>query len=235
MKILKSVLLSLRRLFLRPAIPVFLLVLVVGVAGYFFHQYQKTQAEVKRLKQDPQTAALEETKKLISKVGELVTLPEGEAPTVATISDKEKLKDQPFFAKAKNGDKLIIYTQARKAILYDPVANKIVDIVTLSLATASVSPTPASVRIALYNGTNTGGLTKIVEEDLKGKISNVEVVAKEDANKKDYTKTLVIDLSGNQKELAEEIAKVVKGEVADLPEGETKPEAEILIIIGSEF
>lgn len=77
--------------------------------------------------------AEQEAKDLIEKVSKLVVLPQDETPTIATVSDVEKLKDQPFFANAKNGYKVLIYTNAKKAILYDPFENKIVEIAPVNL------------------------------------------------------------------------------------------------------
>ena len=205
---------------------VLILVLVVAPPYYFYNQYQKARQQL----QNSSPSANVEKEKLLAQLSNLIVLPEGEEPTIATISDKEKLKGQPFFAKAKNGDKLIIYTQARKAILYDPVANKVVDMVTLNLAVA----TPAPVRLALYNGTKTLGLAKKAATSLEGKISNFEVVAKENASQ-DYTETLVIDLTGVNQDLADQLAGLLKGKVGTLPEEETKPEADILIILGTDY
>ena len=104
---------------------VFLLALA-GTAFYFYRQYVD-------LKKDPQKAAQEEITKMLKEVGKLMVLPEGETPTVATVTDPERLKDQPFFANAKFGDKVIIYTNAKKAILYDSIANKIVEVAPLNI------------------------------------------------------------------------------------------------------
>ncbi len=65
---------------------------------------------------------------LIERVGKLIVLPQGEEPTVATVSDPEKLKDQVFFANAKVGDKVLIYTKARKAYLYDPEGDILLEV-----------------------------------------------------------------------------------------------------------
>ena len=65
---------------------------------------------------------------IIEVISQLMDLPEGETPTVATVSDKEKLKDQQFFAAAENGDKVLIYSNARKAILYRPSIDRIIEV-----------------------------------------------------------------------------------------------------------
>jgi hypothetical protein len=51
-----------------------------------------------------------------------------EQPTLASVTDKSKLSDQPFFQKAENGDKILIFVQSRKAILYRPSIKKIIDV-----------------------------------------------------------------------------------------------------------
>jgi hypothetical protein len=78
---------------------------------------------------------------IIAKIGMLIELPQGETPTVATVTDPSKLTDQPFFAKAKAGDIVLIYTAAREAYLYDPVQNKLVTVapITTNAATATSS------------------------------------------------------------------------------------------------
>ncbi|HEY4476639.1 MAG TPA: hypothetical protein VJB69_01510 [Candidatus Paceibacterota bacterium] len=91
------------------------------VAGYFYN-------ENSRLRIDPQAAAKSEVQEIVTKVGQLVVLPDGEEPTLATVADPEQLRDQPFFARAKKGDKVLVYNIAKKAILYDPIQNKILEI-----------------------------------------------------------------------------------------------------------
>jgi len=103
-----------------------LIVLSLGAAGYFFWQFTE-------LKSNPQRFIQEETQALINKVSRLIVLPEGETPTIATVSDPEKLKDQPFFAKAKTGDKVLIFSTSQKAILYDPVNDIIVEVAPINI------------------------------------------------------------------------------------------------------
>ena len=107
------------------------LVLLAGI-GWFAYDYSQVRKENERLS-DPQQAAKEATAQLITDVGKLTDLPQGETPTVATVSDVSKLKGQAFFAKAQNGDKVLIYTQAKRAILYRPSTNKVIEIAPVNL------------------------------------------------------------------------------------------------------
>ena len=98
---------------------VVLLLVATGTARYFYKQ-------LNNLKSNPNKVTVGEANAVIEAVGKLVVLPTDEQPTLATVTDPEKLKDQPFFAQAKVGNKVLIYTKAKMAILYDPSINKIV-------------------------------------------------------------------------------------------------------------
>ncbi|OGG03640.1 hypothetical protein A2W14_00670 [Candidatus Gottesmanbacteria bacterium RBG_16_37_8] len=225
----------LKSLRLHPVILALIIILVIGVstlAVYFFIKYRNTQKYVT----NPQLFAVEENNKILEKIGKMMELPD-EMPTIATISDKEKLKDQPFFAKAKNGDKVIIYTTARKAILYDPLSNKILDVAPLTVSSASATPIPevTETKVLLYNGTATVGLTKKYESALKEKIPSAIVVGRENAAKQDYSKTILVDVKGNQTTVAENLAKLLNITTAALPSGETATDSsDFLIILGSD-
>jgi flagellar basal body-associated protein FliL len=104
------------------------IIIAIAVSFYFYIQYQKAQ----KLLQNPTLVASEETRSLIAKVSNLIELPKGEDPIIATVSDINKLKDQPFFANAQNGDKVLIYEKAREAILYRPSINKIIQVAPVS-------------------------------------------------------------------------------------------------------
>lgn len=107
-----------------------IIIIAIAVSFYFYIRYQKAQ----KLLQNPTLVALEETRSLITKVSNLIELPKGEDPTIATVSDINKLKDQPFFANTQNGDKVLIYEKAREAILYRPSINKIIQVAPVSTA-----------------------------------------------------------------------------------------------------
>ena len=102
----------------------FIILLLVAIAGssagiYYYYQYQTLLTR----SNDPNIAA----KDLLAKVGKLIDLPTSEQPTIATVTNPDLIKNQPFFAKAKKGDRVILYPTAKLAILFDETANKIIN------------------------------------------------------------------------------------------------------------
>lgn len=116
---------------------VVLLLAAVGSSVYFYTKYKDSQDKLKH----PEIIAKAETDVLVAKVGQLTALPSGEQPTVATVSDVSKLSKQTFFANAQNGDKVLIYSQAKKAFLFRPSTNKIINIAPLNINTPTTTKT----------------------------------------------------------------------------------------------
>jgi hypothetical protein len=117
-------------------------IIAIVLAGYFFYQ-------LRMVKQNSEVITKQEVEQLMAKVSALIVLPAGEVPTIATVSDPEALKDQPFFTQAKKGDKVLIYAGAKKAILYSVSLNKILDVAPLNIgdktikgASTPVTPDP---------------------------------------------------------------------------------------------
>ncbi|MFA5946464.1 MAG: hypothetical protein WC813_00380 [Patescibacteria group bacterium] len=82
----------------------------------------------------------------LAAVGNLVELPQGVVPTIATVEDPEILKKQGLFPTALKGDMILVYPEEKKAILYRPSTNKVVEISVVSLVQepqAETSPAPA--------------------------------------------------------------------------------------------
>jgi len=129
------------------ALLIIIVIIVLAVAVlpsyYFYSQYKKAQS----LLSSPTTSLNAQTKALVNEVGKLMVLPTGEQPTIATVSDITKLVDQPFFAHAKNGDRVLIYTQAKKAILFRESISKIVEVAPINLGsnTPAAANPPATV------------------------------------------------------------------------------------------
>ena len=116
------------------------LVILALIAGgaWLAYDYSQLKKENDKLS-NPSEAAKVATAQLVAEVGALTNLPSGETPTVATVSDASKLKNQAFFANAQNGDKVLIYTQAKRAILYRPSTGKIIEIAPINLGNSNSS------------------------------------------------------------------------------------------------
>jgi hypothetical protein len=219
-------------------------VLFVALAAvpsvYFYNKYQALSKQVSGGSQP------DDVKALIAKVSRHVLLPEGEIPTVLTVTDKEKSTSKQFFANAKNGDKVLVYMIAKKAFLYDTVADRILEIgpvLTSATTVAQVSggptPTPFSTlaqpKFILYNGTTTAGLTQLFTPTVEGKISGATVVSTGYAAKNDYVTSILVDISGTHGMDAASFAKTLGVTVSTLPLGETASRsADFLIILGAD-
>jgi hypothetical protein len=117
------------------------LLAILAIAGATAYGI-KQKPELLGLSKGPQQVQAE-VDRLVSEVGKLIVVPSDEKPTVATITDMDKLKDQPFFSNAKNGDQVLIYTNARKAILYRPIEKRIIEVGAVNINQQEVSPSPS--------------------------------------------------------------------------------------------
>lgn len=96
--------------------------------------------KAKNLESNPQIQSGEDVQKIVTEVSNLIVLPADEIPTVATVQDPTKLRGQPFFANAKEGYKVLVYANARKAILYDPIRKIIVEVAPLNVGDTAKAP-----------------------------------------------------------------------------------------------
>ncbi len=215
-----------------------ILVIAGGIAGFIW--YQRTF---------PSTNSGEnEIDRLTQEIGRFYVLPVGETPTLSTVSDQNKLTDQVFFEKAKNGDKVLIYSQAKKAILYDPQAKKILEIA--PIADSQPQPTPETspissqtaapaakltAKIVLRNGTKVVGLASKTRTALKEDFPDINVVKLDNAHEDSYEDTIIVLLDKESKADADILAKNLGAKLGELPDKETEPtNADILVIIGSD-
>lgn len=202
-------------------------------------QNKKLGIEIETLKKDPQSVAKEEIKELVGKLSKLVVLPADEEPVVATVTDKEKLKDQPVFARAENGDKILIYSKAQKAYIYRPSTNLLVDVVPVNIGNQQITISGVDeknpLKIALVNGSKNTGISNELEKRIMEKnIPGVLVVSKATAKSDSYEKTLVLDITGKMSRQAAEVALLVGGQVAT-QSAEAFPKADLMIIVGADF
>lgn len=218
-----------------------LFLIVAAVPGiYFYIQYKNAQEKLL----NPSKQAESEIQALISRVEKHVLLPSSEIPTLATVSDVSKLQKNKFFANAQNGDKVLIYSKAKKAVLYRPSTDRVVEISVLELAEQTpATPTPGVFKkqenkvykVAILNGSTTAGLGGKIQEAIESKIDNITVGDVVNASQKTYLKTIVVDMRGNATDEAMLIAKTIGGTVTNTPYSEKPPkDADIVIVIGSD-
>lgn len=108
----------------RRVLVLFALVLVGGIV-FLGYQYKQTRDELNRAK-NPEQAAKQEAEDVLSEVKQYLEVPTDEQPTSATVTDKSRLQSQPFFERAENGDKVLVFTKAQLAILYRPSTKKVI-------------------------------------------------------------------------------------------------------------
>ncbi len=115
----------LRFLLKNPKIFLFIIVVLLSVAGTIF--LVKKNPSLFGISNKAINELEDERKRLVEEVGKIIELPQ-ETPTIATVSDVEKLRNQTFFSKAQNGDKVLIFTDSKKAILYRPSEKRIIEV-----------------------------------------------------------------------------------------------------------
>lgn len=195
-----------------------------------------------------------EAQELLKVLEDIAVLPKGEVPTVATVTEVEKLAGQPFFSKAENGDKVVVFGVAKTAILYRPSVKKIISMTTIdqnAVANASesasntqvntIQATPSEkpkVKVAVLNSTKEVGLAKkggdLLDED------KFDVIATQNAIG-EYEKTTITIV--NKDAVANTDLNLITGAMSDidattasLPADEGVPAgADVVVILGSDF
>ena len=102
--------------------------IIIGVGGLWVWNHFNGQTASNQSAVSAQTNQAQ-IQSLIDQVGKLVILPSGEQPVVATINDAASLiKQQAFYTGAINGDVVLVYQKAAKAIVYSPSRKLIVNV-----------------------------------------------------------------------------------------------------------
>ncbi len=186
-----------------------LLLLLIGTAGWAY----KGSAD--------QRASAANTR-LITEVSRLAVLPQNESPAISTVVDETKL-NQDFLANAQRGDQVLLYFKAGRAVVYRPSTKQIVNMGPLS------EPSP---RVFVRNGS-----PKEIPQEFLDQIRQLQdyvFVSRDVSAYRTYKRTIVIDATGNRPDVANRLAKQLGVSVGTLPEGESRPDADVLVIVGSD-
>ncbi len=111
-------------------------ILVVGGFAYYKSSHQTFEAG--------QKLSDSQVEDILTSVGRHIKLPAGETPLVATVADIDLLlQREPFYTGAKNGDILLLYPNAGKAILYAPDEDLIINVGPIILDQGATPPAAA--------------------------------------------------------------------------------------------
>jgi len=213
---------------------------LIAAAGFAWSyiNYIKAQKQLAVLA-DPkaqQDAAKKELQALVDRVKKLVVLPEGEDPTIATITDAAGLaKEQPFYKDAHNGDKLLVYMQAKKAFIYDPSRNILVNVGPIYMDNSGQQTAAQStLNVEVRNGSSKAGEGTTVSDEIK-KLTGFTVVSVANAVKNDYQGNILVDQTDGSKSAMVNALKTKYNAtvVSVLPAGEKATSAEVLLIVGN--
>ena len=175
-------------------------------------------------------APSQQLQQVSSAVSKLIILPTGETPTLATVKDVSKLNNQPIFAHAQNGDKVLVYAKAQEIYVYRPTNNKLVAVGPLILD-KSGSPYVTST-IAILDGSGKSDSLDQMTSQVTQKFPNSTIVYKGSAPRL-FPASIIIDLTRNNQPLDEQLADTLGISTGQLPLGISAPaNAQLLIIIG---
>lgn len=229
-----------------------LLVVVAAVIVYFF---AATREDVGL----PNTSNLNDAQlqQLVDEVSNLMVIPVGEVPVMALVSDASRLKEQPFFKNAENGDRVLIFKSTRQAILYRSSVKKIIAATTISESelkafeamtqntnpqaseSAEITPPAQKIKTVVLNSTKEAGLAKKGGNLLDEKVYDVISLANSQG---EYETTTVVNVSKEPyvtqavlNGIVSSFSKI-KASVGSLPIDEASPAgADIVIILGRDF
>jgi hypothetical protein len=194
------------------------------------------------------TSSGDDTAKTLEKVKMHLVLPSEEPKIVPLVNVEILKKDQPFFALAKDGDKLIIYN--KKVILYDPVIDRIVDIAQIRISPPiSSAPLPSNIpaisitipkpteelkkyKISMYLATDSTQTEKKAKDAIK-QLSQFEIAQTGKSKSTNYRNNIVVNLKGAQDDITTKLTKALSATSSSIPKSETAPSSNIdfLVII----
>lgn len=220
------------------------LIIAVGIIWGIDIRIEKSKAK----KASVQSA---ENIKILEDLGNLVDLPTNETPVIATVMDKSKLSDEPFFVKAENEDVVVIYPTNKIAYIYRPSSHKIIDFTRVALAdnatgdsqgmTTTKDDTTSSntdntssdtpLKMKIFNGNETADYASVMEPVISEKYAGKIIVTKSGLTTGRYGETLVCMVDEKFRKMAEEVALMSGGIINNCPAGEDTTGADIVLIL----
>ncbi len=207
-----------------PPSGIILIVLLIAslvFGGYYFREYNELKSQ--------STKTTEQlNQELVDRASKVYELPQDETPEVAIVAKdpkeftEEEKQSLGAFKNLEKGDAILLYKKAGRAIQYRDRTNKVIDAVSYTVVEGVAIHIIGSEQ--LQNNT---------EATLKQAFSDKIRISGKSTPAGNYTSTTVADLSGQNTELAGQVAEALGGTVVSkLPSGEKAPEgAEIVVVM----
>lgn len=97
-------------------ITILVALLVVGGIGLWWYVQKRTEAGMST-----------QQKSVVEQVARIFVLPTDEKPAILTVVNKDEITSAFLQGKVEDGDKVLIYQQNQKVIIYRPSLDKIID------------------------------------------------------------------------------------------------------------
>ncbi|MFC1647147.1 hypothetical protein ACFL1A_02555 [Patescibacteria group bacterium] len=228
------------------SITVLLVAGVLGAFGYVYNKYQTVTKELEFVKTDKSDMSGllpdDDQKSMIEEVAKLIDLPTDETPQVAVVTDETKLKSQPFFTPARNGDWVLAYRNIKRVILYRPSIKKIIDVANAVFAdrsqesnvvTDSSVTVSKNITVAIRNASGVENAQETVTKQL-ATISDISIT--ESTDSAGLRGSSLIVKQGTTDDIKfQEFVDLLGYKVGQVPDSEKSSDADILILIGSDI
>ncbi|CAN5380344.1 hypothetical protein BH10PAT3_BH10PAT3_3080 [soil metagenome] len=170
---------------------------------------------------------------ITSLVNKHMILPVSETPTLATITDREKLEKNSFlYQKGKDGDKVLIYVKASRVIIYRPSIDRVVDVGPVTVDESI--PEAKDATVIIQDSTDRPILVEKIKNKVQSQYSKAKVTVGESTVRKNYPNTIVIGMSDKKDHLVDSLASLIGAKRGILPLAELRPGSDLLIIIGQD-
>lgn len=193
------------------------IIVLLGTISYFTYDYYSTKNELSEYKDDSELTALKERADLLEKIKKVVSVPEDEEPTIATVTNAFRLRGQTFFARSENGDKVVIYPKSGRAILYRPSIDKIIEAAPVNITDIQGSVAGSSDKKIINETVNESTQSQDQSENQSQNYQNNEKDPEEPAKIAIYNGTITIQgIAGNLANYLKENFPESKLEVTEL-------------------
>ncbi|MDB5169141.1 MAG: hypothetical protein JWO41_497 [Candidatus Saccharibacteria bacterium] len=118
----------------KPSLPWAIVAVAIVFSLFMFVQYRDAKTKLQ-----PAAATKKQVTSLVGKVDKLAVIPKDETPLVITVSHAAQVNNQTFYRDAQDGDKVLVFNKAKKAILYRPSTDQIVNIAPVNVG-ANTTP-----------------------------------------------------------------------------------------------